>query len=65
MSPAPNHHGSNRPDNRTALWLILAVVVFLALWATSVALFGIPGLYIPALALVPVIWALLIVVSRG
>ena len=65
MSPAPDHHGSNQPSNKTALWLIVAVVIFLALWATSVALFGIPGLYIPALALVPVIWALLIVVSRG
>lgn len=65
MSSAPDHHGSNQPDNRTAAWLIVAVVVFLALWATSVALFGVPGLYIPALALVPVIWALLILVSRG
>lgn len=65
MSSSPQQHGSNRPDNTVAIWLIAAVVVFLALWATSVALFGIPGLYIPALALVPVIWTVLIIISRG
>jgi len=65
-STAPDHrHGSNRPSDKTAIWLIAAVVIFLALWATSVALFGIPGLYIPALALVPVIWTVLIIISRG
>ncbi len=64
-STAPDHHGSNRPSDKTALLLILAVVVFLALWATSVALFGVPGLYIPALALVPVMWVVLIIISRG
>jgi len=65
MSSAPDHHGSNQPGNKTAAWLIVAVVIFLALWATSVALFGVPGLYLPALALVPVVWAILILVSRG
>ena len=61
----PDHHGSNQPDRRTVAWLLVAVAVFLALWAASVALFGIPGLYIPALVLVPVIWVVLIVISRG
>ena len=27
--------------------------------------FGIPGLYIPALAAVPVIWTILILITRG
>lgn len=45
--------------------ILLSVAVFVAAWATSVALWGIPGLYIPALALVPVIWALLLMISRG
>ena len=65
MSSAPDHHGSNQASNKTAAWLLVAVVLFLALWATSVALFGVPGLYLPALALVPVVWAVLILVSRG
>lgn len=45
--------------------ILLSVAVLLAGWATSVALWGIPGLYIPALALVPVIWVLLLIISRG
>ncbi|TDK43179.1 hypothetical protein [Antarcticimicrobium luteum] len=62
---ASDHHGSNHPDTRTTVWVLVAVVLFLALWATSVALFGIPGLYIPALALVPVIYLLLITIAWG
>ncbi|TDE40094.1 hypothetical protein [Antarcticimicrobium sediminis] len=64
-SSAPDQHGSNQPDNKAAIWLLVSVVIFLALWAASVALFGVPGLYIPALALVPVVWIVLILVSRG
>jgi len=52
-------------DTLTALRILLTVAVLVAGWATSVALWGIPGLYIPALALVPVAWVTLIVISRG
>lgn len=45
--------------------ILLGVAIFLAGWVSSVALWGIPGLYIPALALVPVIWVLLLMISRG
>jgi hypothetical protein len=51
-------------ETATVLRILLSVTVFVAGWATSVALWGIPGLYIPALALVPVVWGLLITVSR-
>lgn len=62
---ASDHHGSNQPSNKAAIWLLVGVAIFLALWATSVVLFGVPGLYIPALCLVPVIWTGLIIISRG
>jgi hypothetical protein len=52
-------------ETATVLRILLSLAVFVAGWATSVALWGIPGLYIPALALVPVVWALLLVISRG
>ncbi|MDZ7709534.1 MAG: hypothetical protein U5K36_05200 [Roseovarius sp.] len=52
-------------DTFTTLRILLTVAVLVAGWATSVALWGIPGLYIPALALVPVAWVMLIVISRG
>ncbi|MCU9840030.1 hypothetical protein OEZ49_19875 [Ruegeria sp. WL0004] len=42
-----------------------AIAAGLSLWGIAILLFGIPGLYIPALALVPVIWTLLILISRG
>ncbi|MDF1801996.1 hypothetical protein [Thalassovita sp.] len=49
------------PDTLILLITLLAVVA----WGASVFFFGIPGLYIPALAMVPVIYVLLIVISRG
>ncbi|SEL21840.1 hypothetical protein SAMN05443999_104109 [Roseovarius azorensis] len=53
------------PDASVVGPILVSVAIFLAGWATSVALWGIPGLYIPALALVPVIWMLLLMISRG
>ena len=46
------------------LWYLFALVV-IALWATSAILFGLPGLYMPAVGLVPVVYLLLIIISRG
>ncbi|GLP85971.1 hypothetical protein [Tritonibacter mobilis] len=42
-----------------------AIVTFISLWGISIMLFGLPGLYLPALALVPVMWIILILISRG
>lgn len=65
MSAAPAPHGSNQPSNKTAVLLLLAVAIFIALWVTSVVLFGVPGLYIPALCMVPVIYLTLIRIAWG
>ncbi|WP_439526284.1 hypothetical protein [Roseovarius mucosus] len=56
---------SHDPDAAAVGPILLSVAVFLAGWATSIAIWGIPGLYIPALALVPVIWVMLVLISRG
>ncbi|THD75629.1 hypothetical protein E7681_04020 [Thalassobius vesicularis] len=45
--------------------LLLATLLALVAWGASVFFFGVPGLYIPALALVPVMYVLLIIISRG
>lgn len=61
-------HAAHAPatgERATVLSLYLGLAVFVAGWATSVVLWGIPGLYIPALGLVPVIWGLLLMISRG
>jgi hypothetical protein len=68
MSVTETHAAPHaRPDEETAIVLriLLSLAVFVAGWATSVALWGIPGLYIPALALVPVVWVFLLIISRG
>ncbi|MGR3623281.1 hypothetical protein [Pseudophaeobacter sp.] len=44
---------------------IYALASLVCLWGCSILLFGIPGLYLPAVALVPVIFILLIAISRG
>ncbi|MTJ05719.1 MAG: hypothetical protein FH759_13625 [Sediminimonas qiaohouensis] len=58
-------HGAQDSTTRRDGFIILAVLGFLALWGGSVALWGIPGLYLPAVALVPVIWTLLLLITRG
>ncbi len=38
---------------------------FVCLWMSLVLIFGLPGLYLPALALVPVIFLTLLLITRG
>ncbi|MEX5726932.1 hypothetical protein Ga0609869_000285 [Rhodovulum iodosum] len=47
------------------LWIWLALAVLVALWALSIATWGIPGLYIPAVVAVPVIMFTLLLITRG
>ncbi len=53
------------PEEAAVAPILLTVLVLLAAWGTSVAMWGIPGLYIPALAMVPVMWVVLLLISRG
>lgn len=45
--------------------LYFAIVAFVSLWGISILTFGLPGLYLPALALVPVMFVMLIWISLG
>jgi hypothetical protein len=45
------------------LWYALGG--FVCLWGCLVLIFGLPGLYLPALALVPVMFLVLVLISRG
>ena len=59
-------HAGKDEATKTPDTLILVITLFgVILWGLSVAAFGIPGLYIPALAAVPVIWTMLILITRG
>ena len=45
-------------------WFYTAAAIF-SMWGCSVMLFGLPGLYIPAVMMVPVMFLILILISRG
>ena len=49
--------------NETSILLIILALV--ALWATAIAAFGYPALILPAIAAVPVIFTLLILITWG
>ncbi len=49
----------------TEIMILLITLLAVVAWGASVFFFGIPGLYIPALALVPVMYLMLIIISRG
>lgn len=42
-----------------------AIAAFLGLWGGAVLIWGLPGLFLPAVALVPVIFLVLLLVTRG
>ncbi len=42
-----------------------ALIGFVSLWMSSALVFGLPGLYLPALALVPVIFTVLLLITKG
>jgi hypothetical protein len=52
-------------DTSSVARILLCVFFFLAAWGGAIITWGLPGLYLPALALVPVCWALLLLISRG
>ncbi|MFD1508905.1 hypothetical protein [Lacimonas salitolerans] len=52
-------------ENALARKILLGVVVALIAWGLAIAQWGVPGLYIPALAMVPVIYIVLLVISRA
>jgi len=64
-SKPPANQPPRDPDAAAVVPILLGVVIFLALWGGSIALWGVPGLYIPALVMVPVIWVALLLISRG
>ena len=62
-----SHHaaGDWRRMDRTELSILVTVLFVVIGWGLSIATWGVPGLYIPALAMVPVMYVLLIWISRG
>ncbi|SEQ29566.1 hypothetical protein [Thalassovita taeanensis] len=59
-APKDKATSSKSPDGL----ILLVVLVLLVLWGLSIFAFGVPGLYMPAVAAVPVIWVVLLMISR-
>lgn len=49
--------------DKSTIWY--ALIGFISLWLSCGLIFGVPGLYIPALAMVPIIFATLIFITWG
>jgi hypothetical protein len=56
---------TEKSDRKAEALLLVGVLLFIAAWAGSVVLWGVPGFYIPAVILVPVIYVLMVWGSRG
>ncbi len=52
-------------EAKLGLRILLVVLLALVAWGGSIAIWGVPGLYVPALIMVPVLMGLLIWISRG
>ena len=61
---AGDHHGDDT-GTRLEIQILVTVLFVLIGWGMSIATWGVPGLYIPAVALVPVMFVLLVWISRG
>ena len=62
VSEAPE---ASRTENRQAAVVLGMIGLAIAAWATSGFLFGVVGIAMPALAMVPVIFVTLILIARG
>lgn len=56
---------SQSDEDALARKILFTVLMALVAWGLAIAQWGVPGLYIPALAMVPVMYILLIWISRG
>ena len=65
LSTNDSHYIDQDSEITGAGWGYAIVALLVALWGTSIAMFGIPGLYLPAVAAVPVVFLGLVLISRG
>lgn len=52
-------------EDALAARILLTILVALVAWGLCIFFWGIPGLYLPAVALVPVVWGALIAITMG
>ena len=47
------------------VWLYVGLFLLLGLWGISVAIFGLPGLYMPAVIATPVMFGIILRITTG
>lgn len=52
-------------ENVVAAKILVTILIALVAWGLCIFFWGIPGLYFPALAMVPVIWIALVTITLG
>ncbi len=60
-----DHHLDEAALRRGSIWFFVVIALVAVGWIASVVLFGLPGLIMPALAMVPVVFILLLMISWG
>ncbi|MDQ2091677.1 hypothetical protein [Marimonas arenosa] len=60
-----SHINGDKGETGAAVKLIFTVLVLLVAWGVSIFKWGVPGLYIPAVAFTPLMYLLLITIARG
>ncbi len=48
-----------------AFWTVCAIVLAVAVWGAAIAVFGYPAIILPALALVPTMFTVLLLITVG
>lgn len=62
---APQTEEERKMEAKQGMRILLVVLLALAAWGGSIVIWGVPGLYIPAVIMVPVLMGMLIWISRG
>ena len=64
-APTPGHDTHDTAEIGSPVPYFIGVALLLAGWAAAVAAFGLPGLFVPALIAVPIVFVGLIAISWG
>ncbi len=62
---AAEHDQTKPTEAKQTNAILIAVLLVLIAWGVAVAIWGLPGLYIPAIGLVPVVFGGLLLLTMG
>ena len=63
--PSTTQPTEPKSDTAQTTKILLTVLGALVAWGLAIFTWGVPGLYLPAVAMVPVIMATLVIVAKG